>query len=249
MATDTYLEMVSDMIVETGLAAGVAPSTLAGVTGDAAKVAYWIRVADQRIQRERIDWQFLWVMTDPVPLVQGSATVPIPIVNEVGGVNPDPNDNTISINKVIRDTFAIINTSGDVYYPQFMEWREFATMFVYETQTASDFPSFWSINPTNRSIYLSNPIASAGLTYRVQYYRAPTRLRLDTDTSPIPDDFNRLIVVLAKIMYAEHEDAPEVSAGAHEEYDHMFNQLLSVWGPDNEWQHMDQDLPMTVETE
>lgn len=247
MATDTYLEMVSDMIRETGLSAGAVPSTLAGLTGDAAKVAYWIRVADLRIQRERIDWQFLWVLSDPTPLVQGAATVPVPVVNEVGGVDPPPEDDTILINKPIRDSFVIINASGEVYKPHYMEWREFSTLYLYDTQPESDYPAYWTIDPANRTLYLSNPVESAGLTYRVQFYRAPVRLRNDTDTTLIPDDFNRLVIVLGKIMYAEHEDAPEVSAGSHEEYDHMMNQLLSVWGPDNEWQRMDQDIPMEVD--
>lgn len=249
MATDTYLEMVSDMIVETGLNSSVVPSTLEGVTGDVAKVAYWIRIADQRIQRERIDWQFLHVLSAPVELTQSSNLIPMPSANDV--VNgTDPNDITFTVNKVIRDSFAIINSSGEVHRPCFMEWRDFSTQYMYGTpQPESDYPGYWTVNPAKRAIWLSNPVASAGLTYVMQYYRTPSRLRLDTDTSLIPDDFNRLIVVLGKILYAEHEDAPEVSAGSHEEYEHMFNQMLSVWGPDNEWQHMDQDIPMTVTTD
>ena len=59
----------------------------------------------------------------------------------------------------------------------------------------------------------------------------------------------RLIVLLAKILYAEHEDAPEVEMGATAHYDIVFNQMLSVETPESEWQRMENsDQLLQVET-
>jgi hypothetical protein len=241
MATDTYLEMVSDMIMETGLNANNVPSTIASATGDAAKVAYWIRVADLQIQRERIDWDFLW-QKDTVNLSQSSAVIPSPI-NQPNAT--DINTATALINHPIKDGLAVIDANGEAVFPTFMRWHQFSILYDYEVQDESDFPSHWSMTPS-RELRLSNPIASGGMTCKYEYYRKPLRLREDTDTTRIPDDFNRLVIVTAKIMYAEHEDAPEVEAGATIERDTLFNQMLSVHAPQAEWQRMENNDELLV---
>lgn len=244
MATDTYLELVSDMIMETGLNGGNAPSSIEGAEGDAAKVCYWIQQADLSIQRERIDWQFLWETVDQ-PLTQDSNIVPAPqhVIDD-----GNPNTNTALINSIAKDRLAIIDSNGEAYFPTFLDWNEFSPLYAYETQQVSDYPSFWAIRP-DRAILLSEPIESSDLICRYEYWRKPLRMRTGTDTSRIPDDFSRLIVVRAKIMYAEHEDAPEVDVGATAEYDILFNQMLSVHAPMAEWQRMENsDRPLQVET-
>ena len=42
------------------------PPQQADAAADAKKVAYWVQQADMQIQRERIDWRFLWVMTEMI---------------------------------------------------------------------------------------------------------------------------------------------------------------------------------------
>lgn len=245
MATDTYLDLVSDMIMETGLNGGNAPSSVEGAEGDAAKVCYWIRTADLQIQRERIDWQFLWDV-EQASLTQDSAIVPAPI-HQVAGTS-DQNNRTVLINAIPKDRLAIVNPNGEKFFPTFMDWNEFSILYTYDTQQVSDYPSYWSIAP-DRVIRLSEPIASADMVCRYEYWRKPIRMRSSTDTSRIPDDFSRLIVLLAKIMYAEHEDAPEVDIGATAQYDIVFNQMLSVYAPMAEWQRMENsDRLLQVET-
>ena len=96
---------------------------------------------------------------------------------------------------------------------------------------------------------LSNKMEESGYYCKYEFWRKPLRMRNNTDTSRIPDDFSRLIVLLAKILYAEHEDAPEVGAGSGAHYDLMFNQMLSVHAPDAEWQRMENsDVYLQVET-
>lgn len=247
MAQDTYLEMVSDMIMETGLNGGAAPSTIATASGDAQKVTYWIRVADLQLQRERIDWDFLW--ENPiVPLTQSSRLIPTP-VNRIGtSTTPDPRTDTALVNAVAKDRLAVINSNGEAYFPQYMKWNEFSILYNYESQQESDYPSFWSMSP-DRQLMFSEPVISSDLACKYEYWRKPVRLREDADVSRIPDDFSRLILLLAKTLYAEHEDAPEVDAGSTANYDLMFNQMLSVHAPEAEWQRMENsDQYLAVET-
>lgn len=236
MAQDTFLTLVTNFIMETGIHGGNAPSSVAAATGDAAKVVYWIKVADQQLQRERIDFDFLW-NKPTVQLTQDSNVVP----------HEDENGTNI-INAIAKKRLAVINANGEPHFPEYMKWDDFSIIYDYEAQEPSDFPSYWSIRP-DRVIVLSEPISSAGMNCKYEYWRKPSRLTNDNDKSRIPDDFDRLIILLAKILYAEHEDAPEVDAGSSAHYEIMFNQMLSVHAPEAEWQRMENsDQFMTVET-
>lgn len=244
MATDTYLQMVSDMIMETGLNGGNAPSSIELAEGDAKKVAYWIRIADMQIQRERIDWDFLWERVD-VNLTVDSATVPSP--SNVADA-ADPNQTTVLVNAVAKDRLAIIDPNGEAFFPQYMQWNQFSVIYGYEAQVPTDYPSFWTIRP-DRTILLSEPIESSDMVCRYEYWRKPLEMRTGTDVSRIPDDFTRLIILLAKTLYAEHEDAPEVDVGSTAHYDIVFNQMLAVHAPESEWQRMENsDQYLQVET-
>jgi hypothetical protein len=241
MATDTFIEMVSDMITETGLNGGNVPSSIAAATGDAAKVVYWIRVADLQIQRERIDWKFLWDIEN-TDLTPASNVVPAPVDQPDA---EDVNSRTVLINVIAKDRLAIIDPNGQAHFPVYMDWNEFAPLYNYEAQPANDYPSFWTVRP-DRTILLSEPIASSGMACRYEYWRKPLRLRDNNDVSRIPDDFSRIIVVRAKVMYAEHEDAPEVDIGATAEYDLLLTQMISVETPESEWQRLENSDQLLV---
>lgn len=245
MATDTYLQLVSDMITETGLNGGNAPSSIAGAEADAAKVAYWIRIADMQIQRERIDWDFLWGVEEAT-LTQNSNVVPSPVDRNSGST--DTTTHTVLVNAVAKKRLAIIGPNGEAHFPCYLKWDVFSVLYNYETQIVSNYPSYWSIRP-DRVILLSEPIESADYICKYEYWRKPLQMRGDTDVSRVPEDFSRLIVLLAKILYAEHEDAPEVDVGSTAHYDIVFNQMLSVHAPEAEWQRMENsDQYLQVET-
>jgi len=241
--TKTFLELVSDVIVETGLNSGVAPSSVIGAEGDAAKVVYWVQTADMQIQRERIDWDFLWHQEN-VNLTQDSNIIPQPRFNF-----HSPEKVVVKhINAVAKDRLAVIDSNGQSHFPQYMDWHEFAVVYNYDTQPVSDFPSFWSMRPDG-ALMLSEPIASSDMTCQYEYWQKPNRMVSDTAVSLIPDDFSRLIVLLAKILYAEHEDAPEVDAGSGAHYEVVFNQMLGVHTPQSEWQRLESsDQYLTVDT-
>jgi hypothetical protein len=239
----TYLSLVTDFIRETALSGGTPPDNVLTAVGDQAKAVYWINQASLQIQREWINWDFLW-RSATVNLSENSALVP-------SETETENNVTSNIVNKVQRATLAIMQSDGSAHFPTFMDWNnsEFKRLYAYETQPASDVPSNWSQMP-NRLIVLSSPIETAGLTSKYHHYRKPKSMVNNTDVPLIPDDFTRLIVVGAKIMYAEHEDAPEVSAGSHEEYEFLLSEMQTAHLPDQDYNresHSDADLVVVPE--
>lgn len=230
--SDTYLQLVSDFMMETGLQGGNTPSAIADATGDARKACYWLRQADVAIQRERIDWLFLWARED-ANLKPDSRIVPAP--SAAGYL----------INRPIKGRVAIIDSNGESHKPVFMRWNEFSPAYEFDPEESDDYPSYWTFSP-DRSIILSHAIESSGLVCRYEYWRRPQFMNLDGDRSPIPDEYSRLIICRAKLMYAEHEDAPEVEIGAAAEYDIMFNQMEAVETPEAEWQRLENNDELLV---
>lgn len=241
--SDTYLSLVTDFLMETALSGGSAPETLANVSGDQLKAKYWINQANLQILREWMNWDFMWGW-GVVNLSQGSTVVPS-VTETVSGSEVN------IVNFVKRKTLAIMLSDGSAHFPAFCDWNnsDFSYLYAYETQPLSDTVAAWSQRP-DRTLILSSPIETEGRIAKYQYYRKPKILSVDADIPLIPDDFTRLIVVLAKIMYAEHEDAPEVSAGSHEEYDDLLSKMEAAHLPDqgfNRESHSDADLVVTSE--
>ncbi len=248
--SDTYLSLVTDFLRETALSGGSAPASVVSATGDQAKAAYWIKQANNQIQREWINWDFLWKTFSGL-LNQNSEIVPA-ASEDIPIVPGSPEQVSVPvINMIERQTLAIIQADSTAHFPKFEDWKGalFSTSYTYEAQAVSDLPAAWSMRP-DRVILLSNPIESSGLSVRYDYFRKPKQLLEDADISLIPDDFVRLIVVLAKIMYAEHEDAPEVSAGSHEEYEFLLKEMEAAHLPDqghNRESSSDADLVVVSE--
>jgi len=247
---DTYLSLVNDFVRETALSGGSALDSVINATGDQAKAAYWIKQANNQIQREWLNWDFLWVSTTQ-NLTQDSTIVP-PETEKIPVIPGQPDKISIGIiNFIKRKSLAVIAADGEAHFPVFMDWNnsDFVRFYTYETQDPSNFPAWWSMRP-DRTILLSEPIESSDLTCRYDFHRKPRQFYEDADIPLIPEDFTRLIVVTAKIMYAEHEDAPEVSAGAHEEYDYLLSEMEAAHLPDqgfNRESHSDADLVVVPE--
>lgn len=240
---DTYLSLVTDFLRETALSGGSAPENVATAVGDQKKAAYWINQANLQVQREWINWDFLWRFAT-VNLTSGSSVVPSAT---------ETIDTVVKnvVNMVKRKSLAVMQSDGYAYFPLFQDWNnsEFKRLYFYETQDVSDTPSEWSMSPA-REITLSNPIETTGLIAKYEYLRKAKALVNNGDETLIPDDHGRVIVALAKIMYAEHEDAPEVSAGSHEEYEFTLSQLQAAHLPDqgfNRESHSDADLVVSPE--
>lgn len=205
----TFLNLCQDMQQEVGYAGGVGLNSVVGQTDQYAKIVYWIQESDIYIQGLWTNWRFLSNEFSGT-LTQGSDLVPLPTAH--------------TIKELDRCSLGITVSAGNVHFPAWMEWEDYRRAYHYEAQTATNYPAYWSQGPDGQ-IYLSAPPSSAGLAFRYFYWRRPERMALDADESPIPDDYRRVILCRAKVMYAEHEDAPEVDAGAAAEYVDLLEKL------------------------
>ena len=65
----TFLQLVDQLHDDVG-AAGVAPTAVTGLTGEAARLASWIQRADEYVQLLYVNWKFLrQTFTTPIPLL------------------------------------------------------------------------------------------------------------------------------------------------------------------------------------
>ena len=80
-----------------------------------------------------------------------------------------------------------------------------------------------SVKPTNvLDLY---PTPNVAGTVSAEYFKVPTDLAVDSDTSLIPTRFHRIIIARAKLYYAENEDAPEIMSGSLAEFEDLLDKL------------------------
>jgi len=178
---DTYLSLVTDFVRETSLSGGSAPDSVISATGDQAKAAYWVKQANNQIQREWLNWDFLWNFIT-VNLTQGSSIVPS-ATEKIPVVPGDPATVSINIvNFIKRESLGVIAVDGAAHFPLFQDWNNsaFSRLYTYEDQDVSDFAAHWSMQP-NHTILLSEPIESTGLTCKYHYYRKAKQFYEDAD--------------------------------------------------------------------
>jgi len=210
----TYLKLVQDFVSEVGVAGGTGPVTLAiGQEQDGIRrVIQFIAEADRDICRSWPDWDFLWAEEDaettPAQVSAGSTILAAPAT---------------PAREHVLDSFQILagNSWRSITY---MRWPEFRKRFrIGSTKTATTTPSFWTVRP-DRSIELSAPIGDV-FRYRYEFFQWNSGLENDDDVSLIPGDFDRAILVRAKIIFAERENAPEIMHGASAEFDDIITRL------------------------
>lgn len=217
----TFLESVQDFVAEVGVAGGTGPTSIA--TGETTtginRVIQFTREAHDYLCRLWPDWDFLWA--EEIGTVTAGAVA--------AGDMTLPNPSGIEV-----EDFAVayggmqVQEDGRWHNVRYQPWREFKVAHrTGATRPASSKPAFWSFTP-NRTIQLSNPVGSE-FNYRYEYYGIPARLANDDDEIVIP--MPRLVLVRAKIIFAERENAPEIMQGATAEYDDLMTRLESRYLP------------------
>lgn len=219
VSDQTFLELCQELAREIGVP-GTGPSTVLAQTGELEKIVRYVRNADLDIKNRYIDWKFLWkddfsytLSANDEGLTSASASWP----TNLGTWNPD--------------MFVLDATSDDYRLLEYIPYKTWLRDYSYGTHTAST-PEIITIKPDNSLAWY--PKADKAYTLTGEYWKAAVKMTANTDTSDIPARFRRLIVARAKLYYAEHEDAPEVSQGAGAEHDDMLDQLIAQYAPDQE---------------
>lgn len=211
---------------------GSGPTTVVGQTGELGDIVRYVRDADMDIKRRWHDWNFLWTSTTDTSSV-GSRSLTTGNPSDLGQWNVD---------RVVYDY------DTDNYQAlEFIEWDEYVSNYKFGT-TSNGTPELFTITPAGAiEMY---PPASAVKNIYLEYWKKPEEMSADADISEIPTHYHRLIIVRAKLFYAEHEDAPEVLVGATAEFEDLMDNLESAYGRRQKMRRMHQSFgQMRVEVE
>jgi len=192
MATvNTFLYWVQELHRESG-AAGRAPTTVTGVTGEAARLVGWVKEANQSVQRLWDNWKFLRT-TYSQACTAGTNTLAAPA--DIGAGTWD------------LDSFMITESGQSISSPILV--YEYDNVKQEPIDTSSGVPWRVVVMPDNSLRLESTP--NAAHVIAADYYREPAvdEFDVDADTSTIPAKFQRIILAEALLMYAEYEGAQE----------------------------------------
>ena len=210
----TYLEQCKRFVRDLGINGG----TFRAVTSTAlieAAVAGWIRDSDLYIQQLWVDWDFLWKTK--------TATVVI-------SANTIPRESDLA--HLDMDSLWLDYGLATALKPEFMEWEEFRKLHRSGVAITNDSPSHFSLQPdVAAAIQVSTTWAASTRTYYYEYWKDPVPMAADGDVSAITkygEEMHRLIMARAKIMWAERENASEVTNSAAAEYEDLLPRLESM---------------------
>ena len=204
----TYLVLCQDMSRDIGIP-GTGPSgvTASDLSEEELAVVRYIKQADLDIQRRWFNWNFLWSEATITPSV-GTSTLTSP--TDLGNWK--------------LDSIVWSKATSDYQELDYMDWDEYKLEYKLGA-VDSGTPEVFSVKPDNViDVY---PTPDATTTISAEYWKTPTELSADSDTSAIPARFHNIIISRAKIYYGENEDAPEILSGALAEFEDLLDKLES----------------------
>lgn len=210
----TYLDLCRLLVSELGVAGGSGPATVTGQVAELRNIVQWVAEADVYIQNLWTDWDFLWAKAENAYVPEGESTI-----------------RSISdLNLPLPDGMVLEAGSDRAYSPTYLPWPEFRQRYTLKPKRTGRV-SAWAMRPDG-VIELSHTMA-ANTYWSLEYYRKAKRMAANGDRSPIPEQFDRVIIARAAVIYGTREDAPEIVSGYAAEYDDviekMQNQLLTAF--------------------
>jgi hypothetical protein len=199
----TYLQLLQALHRECG-AAGAAPSGVTNLTGEASRLAGYIRDANLDIQNLWLNWKFLWDQ-DSRALTPTSNVLAAPT-----GMGDGLWD---------EDTFKITPAGETVAQPLIVQ--EYDEVKSEDVDTTAGTPWRAVIMPDNSLRFEGTPDAAD--TFTADYFREPDADELTAagDEPSIPSRFHQVIIGAALIKYATYEGAEEIltkGQGIYAEY-------------------------------
>lgn len=195
-----YLQLLQTLHRESG-AAGTQPTTVTSLTGEANRLAGWIRQANMDVQNLWENWKFL---------------------RETASETLTPGDNELAapsdMGEGMWDDETFFLTPAGETVPQQLLVAEYDDVKSEEVDTTEGTPWRAVIMPDNSLRFESTP--NAADTFTADYYREPDEAELTaaTDVPSIPARFHRVIIGRALILYANFEGAEEIKTQGVEIY-------------------------------
>lgn len=211
MSKLTYLELCQKTRQECSIP-GSGPASVTDQNGILQRIVTWVADADYMIQSAYADWNFLWA--------QWAETTIVSTANYVA-----PSD----LGSWDTESFYLDYTTSHSTPLKLVGYPDWRAKYRNGSQTASK-PNQVTILP-DRSVTLS-PTPDGAYALTADYHTLPTRLTANTDTSAIPERFERAIIALAKTKFAEEEGSPVLLQNAMNEYVYWLEELKKHELPD-----------------
>lgn len=208
----TFLELCQDYRAEIGIP-GNGPVTTIGQIGELSRVVLDIQSADQDIKRQWQDWDFMWKQFTTTTIIGSPWLTAL-----------KPADyRRYDLNSVWIDKGT--NSAYNLEFVPYKTWKNDQGVGVIPSGTPTDF----TVLPNGEiRVY---PTPTQAHTVNADYWMKAARLSSNSEESVVPEEYHRIIIVRAKIIYAEREDAPEIMAGASAEYDSLMSLLEADYLP------------------
>ena len=222
----TFLELAQDLRREPGVS-GSGPVTVVNQTGLLEKLCRWIADADNQIQTKWEDWNFMWNEWE-IELVATKRTYLPP---DIFGLWD-------------RSSFALDYRTANytpIKYADYLNYRD----KIASGEQTQDQPSVVTMLPNHTLAVFPIP-AVTGSKLKADFWARPVRMTNDGDISRIPPRFHRIIVVRAKMMYAEHMSNQGLFNSAYAEYVELLDLLESAELPERRTRTSRQDVQMVV---
>lgn len=210
----TYLQLCADLASQIGYSS---PASVVSQSGESLRIVNRIAQADLEIQNKYHDWRFL----------SSESNTPYSQALTIGQATKytKPTDHGVWD----METFILDFALDDYQRLMPLDFDDFWVNYRPGTQT-NDTPTRVILDANDDIIVW--PPASSTRTMTARYSILPVVMAENTDVSPIPVQFHRMIVLKAKIFYGADDDAPEVYADANYEYAMMMSQLEAFSLPD-----------------
>ena len=215
----TFLELCQRTAREIHIP-GSGPTSISSTISEEEKIIRQVANADMDIQRDYIDWKFLWDDDYSHTLAQSEKVVLT-------------TSNPAILGTWDVDSFYIDRGLSTYRLLKYVEWHTFRdTYHLNDVTLQEDKPEFITIRPDKRlQLY---PIPDQAYTLTGEYWKRADEMTDNNQVSIIPVEFHRLIVVRAKITWGEMNDAPDILMGASAEHDHLLDQMIAHYGPDQQ---------------
>lgn len=207
-----YLLLCQELVSELGLAGGAGPTTIVNQRGELKNVTRWIRDACLSIDNMWGDWKYHWFV----------------YIGTISAGSQQPTAPAVPIHHWDRTTLWLDYGTAQAKTLFFMPWDEYRQLY-FNTVTTPSVPTTFTIQPDNT--ILTYPPADTQHTIRGEAWRRPKMLVGNDDVPLMPEQYHRLIMARAAIMYGNREDAPEIIGGMEAEYRDTLEKLQSDQAP------------------
>lgn len=224
----TFLELCVTTHKECKVAGTI--TTTVGQSGRLLDIVRFVQKANRKIQRRRIDWNYLW------------SEWTLTLVKDIGEYSPPT-----AIGSFDRGSFWLDAGTTDAAPLEYVDWRRFRDSLKNE-YIETDEVSFVALKPNGQVAVLPVPDSDcAGKIISCEYWKAPVELTSDSQVSLIPPQFHDAITSQAKVYMAEKISNSGLYASASVEHEQVYIALKAHSLPGNQRDGMSEsDIPLVA---